>query len=65
MGNEKPHEIKLPLAFLGAGRFNAKIYEDGATPVSLNESTRDVTPQDTVVLKLAPSGGAAVSLRRK
>ncbi len=60
MGTEKPREISLPLDFLGDGKFRAKIHEDGAAPTALNESTRDVTRSDTLSLKLAPSGGAAV-----
>jgi len=62
MGNEEPREISLPLGFLGDGKFGARIYEDGAAPTALNESTRDVTSSDTLKLKLAPSGGAAVHL---
>jgi alpha-glucosidase len=64
MGNEKPREVSLPLAFLGEGKFKAKIYEDGATPVSLNESTRELASSDELKLKLAPSGGAAVRISR-
>jgi len=62
MGNEEPREISLPLGFLGDGKFRARIYEDGTTPTALNESTRDVASSDTLKLKLAPSGGAAVQL---
>lgn len=64
MSNEQAHEITLPLAFLGTGKFKAKIYEDGPTPVELVESTRQVTASDALTLKLAPSGGAAVHLTR-
>jgi len=64
MGNEKPREISVPLAFLGDGKYQAKIYEDGATPVALNESTREVSARDTLSLKLAPSGGAALRITR-
>jgi alpha-glucosidase len=60
MGTEKPREISLPLDFLGDGKFKAKIYEDGTTPTALNESTRDVSRSDTLSLKLAASGGAAL-----
>ena len=59
MGNERPHEISLSLGFLGDGKYNAKIYQDGATPTTLDESTRVVGRSDTVTLKLAPSGGGA------
>ena len=62
MGNEKPHEISLPLKFLGAGKFKAKVWEDGATAATLRESARDVAASDTLELKLAPSGGAAVRI---
>ena len=62
MGTEQSREISLPLGFLGEGKFKAKIYEDGATPTALNESMRDVTKADTLKLKLAPSGGAAVRI---
>ena len=64
MGNEKAHEISLPLGFLGAGVFQAKVWEDGATPTTLRESARDVVASDTLELKLAPSGGAAVRISR-
>ena len=64
MGNEKPHAISVPLKFLGAGKFKAKIWEDGATPTTLKESERDVSSADALELKLAPSGGAAVRISR-
>ena len=54
----------MPLAFLGNGKFKAKIHEDGATPTTLSESTRDVRARDSLTLRLAPSGGAAVRLTR-
>jgi alpha-glucosidase len=64
MGNEKPHAISLPLKFLGEGKFKAKVWEDGATPTTLVESTRDVSASDVLELELAPSGGAAVRITR-
>ena len=64
MGNEQPHEVSLPLDFLGDGKFKAKIYQDGAAPTALSESSREVTKADTLTLKLAPSGGAAVRITR-
>jgi alpha-glucosidase len=64
MGNEKAHDLKLPLSFLGAGKFKARIWEDGATPTALRISERDVSALDALELKLAPSGGAAVKIGR-
>jgi len=65
MGNEKAHDVKIPLAFLGMGKFKAKLWEDGATPTTLRESERDVSSSEVLELKLAPSGGAAVRLSSK
>ena len=65
MGNEQPREVALALGFLGDGKFRAKIYEDGATLTALAESTREVSSKDTVTLKLAPSGGAALRIARE
>jgi len=64
MGNEKPHEISLPLKFLGDGKFKAKVWEDGATPTTLRESERAVSSTDVLVLRLASSGGAAARISR-
>lgn len=64
LGNEQARVVQLPLNFLGKGSFRAQIYEDGATPTTLNQSTRQVGAKDTLTLKLAPSGGAAVRLAR-
>jgi len=62
MGTEKSREVSLPLAFLGDGKFRAKIYEDGATPTALDERARELSKSDALTLKLAPSGGGAAIL---
>jgi alpha-glucosidase len=64
MGNEKAHAISLPLKFLGAGKFKAKVWADGATPTELRISEQGVTSGDVLELRLAPSGGAAVQIAR-
>jgi alpha-glucosidase len=60
MGTEKAQTISLPLKFLGAGKYRAKIYQDGDTPTAIGESVREVGAGDVLELKLAPSGGGAV-----
>ena len=60
MGNEQARDVSVPLSFLGEGSFTARIWEDGATPTTLNISERTVGPADSIVLRLAPSGGAAI-----
>lgn len=62
MTNESGRVVKVPLAFLGAGRFQADIREDGAEPTALKTRTQAVTSKTTLTLKLAPSGGGAVRL---
>jgi alpha-glucosidase len=64
MGTEQPREVSVPLSFLGEGRFKAKVWEDGATPTTLDMSEKQVGSGDTVTLKLAPSGGGAIHLVR-
>jgi alpha-glucosidase len=62
MGNEQARSVNLPLGFLAEGRFKAKIWEDGATPTSLNIGERVVGRADSITVRLAPSGGAALTL---
>jgi len=69
MTNEEPRRLELPLKFLGAGRWRAHIYADGAasgrapdTPVVIRE--RPVDRGETLEMVLAPSGGQAVRFER-
>jgi alpha-glucosidase len=63
MTNEESRRLTIPLAFLRDGRVRAKIYTDGDTPAALAISERFFTPEDTIEIHLAPSGGAAIHLR--
>ena len=65
--DEDAREMSIPLEFLDADTtYTAQIYSDGADadwqtnplPVSITE--RDLGAGDTLILKLAPGGGAAV-----
>lgn len=62
MNNETGLTVKVPLGFLGAGSFSADIRQDGAGPTDLVASRKTVQAGDVLILKLAPSGGAAVRL---
>jgi alpha-glucosidase len=62
MGNEQGRDVNLPLGFLGEGKFKAKIWEDGSAPTALNISERAVGSADSITVRLAPSGGAAVKI---
>jgi alpha-glucosidase len=62
MTNEEARVVRVPLSFLGKGRYRASIWQDGEGPRDLLQETRSVGPADTIELKLAPSGGAAVRI---
>ena len=68
--DENPRSLTLPLAFLEPGRrYIAEIYRDGpqadwqTRPYDLVVEQRPVTAADTLELRLASSGGAAIRLR--
>jgi alpha-glucosidase len=64
MTNWDARDLKLPLDFLGEGRYEAQIFADGpdaervATSVAI--SKKSVTRNDSLEIHLAPGGGAAV-----
>ncbi|MEI9815343.1 MAG: glycoside hydrolase family 97 C-terminal domain-containing protein [Acidobacteriota bacterium] len=64
--NDAPRELDLPLAFLGTGPFTAEIYADApdaaANPKHTALDRRSLQASDTIHLKLAPGGGAAIRL---
>ena len=66
--NEEPRELDIPLDFLGAGRYEALVMEDGEDAddrthkESYKAATRTVTGADKIRVKLAPGGGACVLL---
>ncbi|MEG3165691.1 glycoside hydrolase family 97 protein [Sphingomonas sp. PB2P19] len=64
MTDEAPRTLDVPLAFLGAGRFTATIWQDGPTATDVVTTTRIVTARDSLQLILAGSGGSAVRLAR-
>ena len=53
---------RVPLRFLGAGKYRATVWEDGATPNDVTRVEREVVAGDVLTLKLASAGGAAVVL---
>ena len=63
MGTEQPRDVNVPLSFLGDGRFKARIWADGDSPTTLNISERIVGAADSITLRLAPSGGAAIRIQ--
>jgi alpha-glucosidase len=62
MTNEDGRAVKVPLGFLGEGAFSADVREDGAAPTELKTTTRVVSKNNILTLKLAPSGGGVIRL---
>ena len=68
MTNSSARDLEIPLGFLGAGGFEAKIFADGpdadkvATSVAI--SKKQVKAGDKLTIHLAPGGGAAVIFKR-
>ncbi|MRV72608.1 glycoside hydrolase family 97 protein [Duganella sp. FT92W] len=60
--DEAGRDERVSLRFLPAGRYRATVWEDGATPNDVRRVERIVTAADTLALRLAPAGGAAVVL---
>jgi alpha-glucosidase len=65
MTNEQGRTVTLPLSFLGTGHYRATIWQDGGQPTQVVRSDRTVGSADSLTLTLAPSGGAAVTLRAR
>ena len=61
--------VEVDLSFLDEGTYEAQIYRDGPdadyedNPYDLRIETRQVSAQDSLVLPLARSGGAAIRLK--
>lgn len=64
MTNEAARMLQVPLDFLGVGRFMARTYADGETPTALVVTERSVGRDDKIELRLAPSGGGVIEIRR-
>jgi alpha-glucosidase len=66
MTNWDARDFEVPLSFLGAGDYEAKVFADGPIAetdgTSLTVSAKRVGAGDKLALHLAPGGGAAVIL---
>lgn len=65
MTNETGREVSVPLNFLSKGNYRAQLWEDGITISTLKKTEFMQNQKQTLTLKLAPSGGAVVMLKKK
>ena len=62
--------IDLPLSFLEKGNYTVEVIEDGddahylTNRESLKVTTRQLTSNDKLALKLAPGGGACLVIKK-
>lgn len=67
--NESERTIELPLSFLNKGSYDVQIIEDGedghylTNRESLKISEKQVSQQDTLILRLAPGGGSCLTFK--
>jgi alpha-glucosidase len=63
MTDRNARDLEIPLAFLGTGRFRARMYQDDLEAKSrLADRTQDVGPGDVLRAPLAPAGGLLIHL---
>ncbi|MEO6217964.1 MAG: glycoside hydrolase family 97 protein [Sphingomonas sp.] len=62
MTNEEGREVDIPLSMLGAGKYTASIWQDGASANDVEHVTKKVTRGDSLHIRMTPGGGAAVLL---
>ena len=69
--DENARSLRVPLSFLGKGKWLAPIYADAAdasyedNPTAVDYSEREVSAKDVLELKLATSGGTAIRFIKK
>jgi hypothetical protein len=65
MNDRKAREFKIPLNFLGSGKYRATVYGDDLAAKYQTATRSDpVTAGGSVTLKLVGTGGAMVRLTR-
>ncbi|MBO9707947.1 MAG: glycoside hydrolase family 97 protein [Caulobacter sp.] len=63
MTNEQARTVAIPLAFLGEGRFQAEIWQDGAGPNDVDRIVKTVSSRDVLEIRMSVGGGAAITLK--
>jgi hypothetical protein len=68
MNNDRPISLRVPLSFLGEGRWSLRAFADAADsterPEAISDTTTQVDSAGALDLVMAPSGGYAAVLSR-
>lgn len=62
-GQKTPQTIKVPLTFLGGGKYSLSLIMDGATPQEFAHVTRSANAKDVLDIALLGRGGFAARLK--
>ena len=63
MTNETARTLEVDLSFLGDGRFEATLWQDGAAPTDVRREARTLDAGERALsLQLSSGGGAAIRL---
>ncbi|WP_242148383.1 glycoside hydrolase family 97 protein [Sphingomonas sp. BAUL-RG-20F-R05-02] len=62
--NEHGRTVSLPLTFLGTGKWRVQAWVDGKAPVAIDRRTGILSANGNLIVPLAPSGGAVLTLVR-
>lgn len=62
MTNGTARKVRIPLSLLGSGRFEATIWQDGASGNEVNRTVRQVTSRDSLSIQMSAGGGGAIHL---
>jgi alpha-glucosidase len=66
MTNEIARTVRIPLRFLGPGRYRATLWQDGAGPARIVRQVRTgVAASSTLALRLAATGGGVIRIERE
>ena len=63
MNADGARNVIVPLTLLGMGRFEAQIWQDGATPNEVTTKSITVTSRDSLSIAMTDGGGAAIRIR--
>jgi alpha-glucosidase len=68
INNHSARQLNIPLDFLDDGNYSAEIYSDAGdvnlNPNHLRKETKLVTKKDSLILRLAAGGGAAIHFKK-
>jgi alpha-glucosidase len=63
MTNEQSRTAAIPLAFLGEGKFQADIWQDGGTANDVEHVVKLISNRDVLQIHMSAGGGAAIAIK--